>query len=143
MNKILSSSPYQQSLTLATVRVAIGIFMAYHGWEVFNSVKMQEYSKWMVDLNFIYPSMAAYAGKGSELVGGILLALGLCTRFASLLLTLTMAVVSFGIGHGRILMEDQHPFLFVVFGLMFLFLGAGDFSVDKKLFSKQDIKNKT
>jgi uncharacterized membrane protein YphA (DoxX/SURF4 family) len=84
--------------------------MAYHGWEVFDVLKMKGYSKWMVDLNLVVPSIAVYAGKISELVAGVLLIAGLFARFASLQLALTIAVVTFGIGHGRILMEDQHPF---------------------------------
>ena len=136
MRKILSHQPYHQAITLAAVRILIGISIAYHGWEVFNAAKMEEYSKWMADLDFPLPFIASYTGKGSEFVSGILLVAGLFTRPASFLLIVTMSFVTFGMGHGRILMEDQHPFLFVLFGFMFLFLGAGDFSLDKKLFNK-------
>lgn len=135
IKKIVTHLPYHPSIVLAAIRIMMGLFMLYHGLEFFDKPIMDEYGKWMVDLHFPFPSSIAYLGKASELLGGILIAIGLFTRIGSLLLVITMSIVTFGIGHGRILMEDQHPFLFVVFGFLFLFLGAGDFSLDKKLFS--------
>jgi putative oxidoreductase len=135
MNRILSYEAYQAPIVLASLRVLVGICMVYHGWEIVDKKIMDEYGRWMVDLDFPFPSVAAYFGKASELLSGALLMVGLFTRFSSLLLIITMSVVTFGIGNGRILMEDQHPFLFVVLGLLFLFLGAGDYSLDKKLFN--------
>jgi putative oxidoreductase len=134
MRRILTHLPYQQSTVLSVVRVLIGIFMAYHGSEIFDAQKMNEYKKWMTDLDYM-PSWGPYVGKASELIGGLLLAFGLFTRIAALLLVLTMSAITFGVGDGRIFMEEQYPFLFVVFGFIFLFLGGGDFSMDKKLFS--------
>lgn len=135
LKKIVSHTPYQSSGVLVALRILLGIMMVYHGWEIFDTPMMDEYGKWMVDLHFPFPSIIAYLGKGTELLGGLLLTIGLFTRFASLALIITMSIVTFGIGNGRILMEDQHPFMFVVLGVLFLFLGAGDFSFDKRFFN--------
>ena len=134
MKRIFSHLPYQAGIVLAAVRILIGAFMFWHGKEVFEKEKMDEYGTWMVDLEFIFPSVIAYVGKGCEFISGILLCLGLFTRLAALILIVNMSIITFGMGQGRIFMEDQHPFQFVVFGVLFLFLGGGDYSLDKKLF---------
>ncbi len=107
--------------------------MIYHGWEIFDSEKMNEYSKWMTDLKFPAPAFMAYLGKGSELIGGILLLIGWLTRPAAIILAITMSAIAFGMGHGRIFTEDQHPFLFVVLSMVFVFTGAGRYSIDRYL----------
>lgn len=136
MKRIFSHLPYQAGIVLAAARILIGAFMFWHGQEVFDKEKMDEYGKWMVDLDFIFPSFIAYVGKSCEFISGILLCLGLFTRLAAFILIVTMSTITFGMGQGRIFMEDQHPFQFVVFGVLFLFLGGGDYSLDKKLFSE-------
>jgi putative oxidoreductase len=54
------------------------------------------------------------------LLAGVLLVLGLFTRVAALLCVGTFLYITFFIGHGRFWMEDQHPFLFALFGVLFL-----------------------
>jgi uncharacterized membrane protein YphA (DoxX/SURF4 family) len=122
---------------LALIRVITGLFMAWHGWEVFDGNKMQEYTKWLTDLSFPSPSFMAYAGKVSELLSGVLLVLGLLTRLAVIPLAVTMTLICFGMGHGRIFTEDQHPFLFVLLAGVFFFAGPGKWSLDRLLFGNQ------
>ncbi|MCC6281546.1 MAG: DoxX family protein, partial [Saprospiraceae bacterium] len=43
----------------------------------------------------------------------------------------------FGMGHGKIWYEDQHPFMFVMFGVLFLFGGGGKWSLDGVLFDRR------
>lgn len=135
MNKFLSPSPLWQTTGLTLVRLIVGFFMIYHGWEIFSEAKMNEYLKW--DL-FKNPSgkTLVYLGKGAELVGGILLAIGWFTRIAALILAGTMGYIAFFVGHGKIWYEDQHPFLFVLLALVFIFTGPGKLSVDYYAFRK-------
>ncbi len=77
-----------------------------------------------------------YLGKSGELLSGILLVLGLFTRIGALLLMGTLSYITFFVGHGRFWYEDQHPFLFVLFGVLFLFTGPGAWSLDEKFFGK-------
>ena len=111
--------------------------MVYHGFEVFDNAKMNEYTKWMSDLHFSFPDLMAYLGKGTEFVSGIFLTLGLFTRLAVIPLAITMIIICFGIGKGRIFMEDQHPFLFVLLAFLFFFSGPGKWSLDNVFFGKQ------
>jgi putative oxidoreductase len=115
---------------LAIVRIITGLFMTFHGWEVFNSPKMTEYASWdsFKDMNGI---LLAYLGKGAELLGGLLLTFGLFTRLGSIIIIGTMSYIAFFIGNGKIWYEDQHPFMFVLIALIYLVMGAGKWSLDK------------
>jgi putative oxidoreductase len=78
-----------------------------------------------------------YLGKGAEFVAGVLLLPGLFTRVACLITIGTFAYISFFVGHGKVWMDDQHPFLFVLFGLLFFFTGPGALSLDGMLFKNK------
>src|ERR1700730_9567507 len=129
-----------QNTGLGLIRILVGAFMVYHGSEVFDQDKMNGYEKWLTDLHFPSPALMAYLGKGSEFVGGIFLTLGLFTRLAIIPLIITMAVICFGMGHGKIFMDDQHPFLFILLFLVFFFCGPGSWSLDKLIFKKNEPK---
>lgn len=128
-----SSSPIWQTTGLTIIRVILGAFLIYHGWEIFNEVKMSEYLLWD---NFKNSNgkLLVYAGKVAELLAGILFVLGLFTRIASLLTIGTMCYIAFFLGNGIIWNNDQHPFLFVLLALVFFFTGPGKYSVDHYLF---------
>lgn len=137
MNRLFSPAPMWQHKGLAFVRIVTGLFLVFHGWEIFEKAKMQEYATWDSLGRFLSPSLMAYAGKAAELLAGVLLTLGLFTRIACIVLAATMLYISFFIGNGRIWYEDQHPFLFVLLGLVFFFTGPGAASMDDWLFRKK------
>ena len=136
MNKFFSSSPLWQTAGLTLIRMTVGIFMIYHGMEVFSAEKMSGYMQWDMFKNSSSAKTMVYVGKASEFVGGVLLFLGLFTRAAALLLAGTMSYIAFFVGHGKIWSEDQHPFLFVLLALVFFFTGGGKWSADYLLLKK-------
>ncbi|TMI71393.1 MAG: DoxX family protein [Bacteroidetes bacterium] len=135
MNRFLSSQPLVQDFGLGLVRIFIGAFLIYHGREVFDTVAMNKYLEWDMFKNSSGKTMV-YAGKASEFISGILLVLGLFTRIAALLVIGTLGYISFFLGNGEIWMDAQHPFLFVLFGVVFLFVGGGKLSLDNLIFKK-------
>ena len=132
MKKFLSPFPVWAEPGLAFVRIVVVIFMILHGIEIFDEKIMRSYLDWMSS-----PLYMIYVGKTAELIAGILLTIGLFTRVAALVLIGTMIYISFFVGKGRIWYEDQHPFMFVLIGLVFLFMGGGPFSVDQLIFKKK------
>ena len=46
MRRFFSSGPFWQTAGLTFVRWAVGVFLIYHGWEIFNETKMNEYLQW-------------------------------------------------------------------------------------------------
>lgn len=137
MNKFFSSSAYALNTGLLIVRIAIGMFLIYHGWEIFNQAKMNEYLNWDAFRYSSAGTFLVYAGKAAELAAGVLLILGLLTRIAALLVIGAFAYIAFNLGNGIIWYNDQHPFLFVLFGILFLFTGPGTISMDHLLFKRK------
>ena len=135
MNGPLSSSPLWASKGLAVVRMIFGLLLVYHGWEVFNPETMKGYTTW--DL-FKGPmaNLMVYTGKSSELVAGIFILVGLFTRISSVIVMCTFIFITFFVGHGRFWYEDQHPFMFLLFGLLFFFTGPGAWNLDDVIFKK-------
>ncbi|QHT71858.1 DoxX family protein [Rhodocytophaga rosea] len=138
MKKLLSWHGLGQEGGLLVIRLMVGAFMLYHGWEVFDGEKMNGYAKWLTDMQFPSPVLMGYLGKGTEWLSGLLITLGLLTRFACLIMAVTMSIITFGIGEGRIFMQEQHPFLFVVLAMVFFFVGPGRWSLDYVLFGKMN-----
>ena len=135
MTKQFSASSAVQNYLLFFLRVFIGIFLIIHGKEVFDTAKMQEYIKWDA---FITKSYMPYIGKGAEFVAGVLLVAGLFTKVAAFITICTFTYITFFIGNGKFWMEDQHPFMFGLFGLLFLFTGPGAVSLDELFFKKRN-----
>jgi len=134
MKKFFSSTPIAQEQILALLRMVIAVFLIIHGKEVFDAAKMEEYTKWD---SFKTSAFMPYIGKGAEFAAGVLLLFGFLTRVAALITIGTFAYITFFVGNGKFWMEDQHPFLFVLFGLLFLFAGPGAMSVDGAFFRKR------
>ena len=121
---------------LSFVRIAVGLLMVYHGKEVFDDKLLTEYSLWEQFKAFPSPKLIVTIGKGTELICGILLTIGFYTRIGALLLILSMLYITFFIGNGTFWYADQHPFLFVLLGLIYLFFGGGKFSLDQTFLRK-------
>jgi len=131
MKRFLSSGPLWQSNGLFLIRIILSAFLIIHGMEIFDAGKMKNYTSWDT---FKTSAMMPYIGKAAELIAGILLLLGLFTRFACLMIACTFLYITFFVGNGKFWMDDQHPFLFVMLALVFFFAGAGKFSLDNRLF---------
>ena len=112
--------------------------MAYHGWEVFDNHKMSEYAKWDVFKAMPVPIVLVYLGKSLELASGILLALGLFTRVAALIMAINMLFICFKVGNGRFYYEDQHPFIFAMLAMVFFFTGPVKWSIDQLIFARKN-----
>lgn len=123
-----------EDISTAIVRIMMGIFMIYHGWEVFDKAQIQTYAGWLTDKHFPSPTTWAYLGKGTEFAGGICLLFGFCTRLITIPLMLTMLFIIFVLGHGKIFYEDQYPLLFFVFFLYLFINGSGKWGLDEKIF---------
>lgn len=112
------------------------MLLIYHGIEIFNPSLMNGYLESGMVTGQNAKSMV-YLGKGSELITGVLFFLGFLTRAGSLVMICTFSYITFFIGQGRFWYEEQHPFMFALFGLLFLFTGPGGLSVDRLLFSEK------
>lgn len=134
MKKLFSAEPIAQDLIVALLRINIAVFLIIHGKEVFDTVKMEEYTKWDT---FKTSGIMPYLGKGAEFLAGFLLLVGLFTRLACIITIGTFAYITFFVGSGKFWMEDQHPFMFVLFAVLFFFVGPGAMSLDRVIFKRK------
>ena len=134
MKKLLSPLPSNTKTIIALLRIIIGAMMVYHGAEVFSPAQMKEYAQWDNFKHSSYPSLMPYIGKTTEFLSGLLLMLGLFTKLAAAILIVTMLYITFIIGHGKFWYGDQHPFMFLLFGILFFFTGPGKRSLDHTIF---------
>jgi putative oxidoreductase len=128
-----SGNTQLNSIGTAIIRIITGLFMVYHGFEIFDAKLMNDYAQWDMFKDLPMGLVLVYLGKGAEFVAGILLTLGLFTKLASIIIAVTMLSITFFVGHGKFWYEDQHPFLFVLLALVFFFNGARTLSLDSKL----------
>lgn len=137
MKTLLSPEPILLNQALATVRIAVGLLLVYHGQEVFDPALMQTYMTWDTFKGNTAAFMV-YAGKSSELIAGVLLTLGLFMRVGALVTAGTFGYITFFVGQGRFWYEDQHPFMFLLFGLLYFFTGPGTWSLDGYIFKNKN-----
>lgn len=138
MNHFFSPTPIVQNYGIAIVRIITGILLVWHGWESFDAEKMNMYSTWFAERKYSNPQIWAYSGKIAELLAGISFTLGLFTRLASVAAIAAFTGVIFLLGDkGKIFQGDQHPFLFILLAVVFLFTGPGAMSADGLIFKKK------
>ena len=136
MKRFFSPSPINSDIGIAIVRIIIGALLIYHGQEVFNPELMKGYTEWDT-FKGSFGTFLPYLGKASEFIAGVFLFFGFLTRIGALITSGTLLYITFFIGTGKFWYEDQHPFLFVLFGLLFLFTGPGAWSLDKLIFKEK------
>ncbi len=126
-------------------RLHVGLSIAIHaGWPKMNTIAAPG---WFADqvagLGFTFPSPEFWAATASwgEFVGGILIAVGLFTRFAALQLAFQFFVIAF------LWYENPEPFTGMYFQQLFFwsyvlvtFAGGGKYSLDKLIMNRQKIK---
>jgi putative oxidoreductase len=127
---------------IALVRIAVGVLLVFHGWQVFESHDMNGFADLLFNMSIPFPEAMAYTGKLVELTGGFFLVLGLFTRLMTALLFLTFIFITFVMGEGKFLTDNQLPFLYALISLLFFFTGAGRLSIDYILFINRNDDNK-
>jgi putative oxidoreductase len=140
----LGTNPLFVDVALLLGRVAIGVCFMIHafgklGWV--GSGNLDGFASWLADLGVPMPGVQARMAMSSELVGGALLALGLATRPAALVLIFTMLVAGV-IGHrgaGYLITNDppgaEYTINLAVVCMMFVLMGPGAISLDAMLLS--------
>lgn len=125
------------SLLFARLTLAYGFFgPAMNKWSDISSV-----ANWFGTLGIPLPTLSAYLAAGTELLGVVLLTLGLFTRLISLPLIVVMivAITTVHLAHGFSAGENgfEIPLYYMLFLAIFASFGAGKFSLDHLLFGEE------
>ncbi|ADV83043.1 DoxX family protein [Terriglobus saanensis] len=145
--RFTAATSHLQSPMLLAVRLYWGWQFMTNGWGKLHG--LAKITDFFASLNIPLPALSAHFVSGLEFLGGILLVLGLATRFVGLLLAGNMLVAYWTADHealtsifsdpGKFYVADPYTFLFA--SLMVMIFGAGIFSVDY-LLEKKYVKGK-
>ena len=126
------------------IRIGVGVVMIAHGAQKlfgwFGGYGLQGTGQFFAENLGLKPGvlMAAMAG-GTELIGGLLLIVGLLTRVAGISLAGTMAVGILTAPAGAFFASNngmEYPLTLLLASLTLAIGGGGAFSVDRQLTSK-------
>jgi putative oxidoreductase len=102
------------------------------------------FKKWFGDeLHIPSPVFMAFLAKGSEFIGGILLAPGLFTKAAASFVAFTMLVATLVANLGKDFnIDGGFTISYCLFALIFIVWGGGKYSLDYLLFKEYQVKIK-
>ncbi len=131
------------SAGLLLIRVFIGLGLAAHGWgKFFGEQGISGFAGFLEKLGVPSPQVAAYLSASTELVGGLLIAIGLLTRLVAVPLAFNMFVAVVTVHRSSYFLSNDPPGMEYALNLGVIFLalvftGAGRFSVDYALFRRK------
>ncbi len=125
------------SLLFARLTIAYGFYgPAMNKWSDISSV-----AKWFGSIGIPFPALSAYLAASTELLGVVLLTLGLFTRLISLPLIVVMivAITTVHLAHGFSSGDNgfEIPLYYMLFLAIFASFGAGKFSLDHLIFGEE------
>jgi putative oxidoreductase len=124
---------------LLLFRVVTGLMLALgHGKGKLPSAGLEKFAGKLAELNVPAPTASAWAAMFAEFVGGLLVAAGLLTRPAALLIAITMLVaVSTAHANDPIVNpggpSKELALLYLSAAVLLLFTGSGRYAVDPML----------
>ncbi|WP_137843340.1 DoxX family protein [Microbacterium sp. 2FI] len=129
-----NSNSRLQDITLLFGRVSLGIVLIAHGWQKFAVDGIDGVGQWFGSLGIPMPIAAAAFAATVELLGGILLILGLAVRVVGPLIAIDMlgAFIFVHAANGLFVIDGGWEFVLVVatLALVIAGLGAGRIAVD-------------
>jgi len=134
--KNILSNGQSLSLLFARLAVAYGFYdPAMQKWSDINSV-----ATWFGSIGIPFPTLNAYMAASTELIGVVLLALGLFTRLISipLMVIMVVAIITVHLVHGFSAGDNgfEIPLYYMMFLAIFASFGAGKLSLDYLLFGE-------
>ncbi|MCH9812859.1 MAG: DoxX family protein [Epsilonproteobacteria bacterium] len=127
---------YLRSFALLLARLTIAYGFYNPAMMKFSDISAT--ATWFGKMGIPFPTLNAYMAATTELLGVILLTLGLFTRIISvpLIVVMIVAITTVHIGNGFSAGDNgfEIPLYYMLFLLIFLSHGAGKFSIDHLLF---------
>ncbi|HXS58107.1 MAG TPA: DoxX family protein [Hanamia sp.] len=130
MNRFLSTkySTGAFNFGMLVLRVVLGLLLASHGYT--KLVKFSGLKNKFMNFMHMGSTLSLSLITFAELVCGILLILGLFTRFACIPIIIGMCVVVFVASNGQIFGSGERGMIYLAAAITVLFCGPGRISVD-------------
>lgn len=133
---MINNRPSQWNILLLLIRLWLAFVMIKNGNSVMGIITSPDerefFRKWFgEELHFPFPVLMAFLAKGSEFIGGILLAPGLFTRISAAFVAFTMLVATLSANLGENFnIDGGFTISYFFFSLIFVVWGGGKFSLD-------------
>jgi putative oxidoreductase len=124
------SIPANVGLTLLRIFAGVSLLMGHGMAKIPPSEGLVNAA---ANIGFPAPSVFAWAAALSESLGGACLALGLFTRPAAFFIAFTMGTALLGVHRADPFQKQELAFLYFFIAIAHLFMGAGDWSLDRFL----------
>jgi len=113
------------------IRLTLGLSMSVHGYEkVIPHGALKDFAHYIVTLHM--PYWLGYVSAWTEFAGGILLILGLLTRFAAFMVAFNMFVAFFAVGIHQGFGIYNYILALAAIATMLIFCGSGALSLDRR-----------
>jgi putative oxidoreductase len=120
---------FLNEINMTMLRISAGLLMAYlHG--LGKIPPSEKLIGAIASMGFPVPDLFAWLAGLAELIGGLMLAIGLLTRPAALFFSITMFVAAFGKHLHDPWEVKELSLLYLFIGLIFLSKGSGRISID-------------
>lgn len=130
--KYLIGADSDANLGLLILRVFIGAALLTHGWGKMVG-GLGDFIASVSQMGLPFPHVLGFLAAFTESGGAILLAIGLLTRPAALLIVINMAVAALVVHGGQGFAAQELAWLYCVPALFFLLKGGGKWSLDYQL----------
>ena len=125
------STPRQTDAALLVLRLFTGFVLIYGTQDnVFDHERMLEFRNFVAKNGFPAPVFSAYLSAYAQFIGGILMALGLVTRCAALVMVINFVVALAMVHRGLPFSANISPLAMLFNAVCLLVAGAGAYSVD-------------
>ena len=131
-------------LSLLSLRTLTGAFLIYGTQDnILSDARMHEFVQFLAQHRFVWPELMAPLSVYAQFICGVLLVIGLLTRWAGLLMTFNF-IVALVMVHWSQDFRGWWPAIVLVFiSLHFALQGAGRFSVDAWLWRGASTKSQS
>ncbi len=117
---------------LLALRIMTGLGIAYHGYgKLFDEGRMEQFAQGVSEMGFPLPALFAWMAALSELVGGLLVALGAFTRYAAFFIFCTMTVAAFIAHAGDPFTGKEKALLYWTLSIALMLMGGGRYAVER------------
>jgi len=121
------------------LRITIGIIFIMHGYQKFFVWGIGGVAQGFGKMGLPFPEVNAYLAASAEFLGGILLLIGLFTRYAAIPIAFTMVVAFLSVHmKGGFFLPSGFEYVFALFAasIALLFHGSGPLALDNVLFHR-------
>ena len=129
-----------QPWAICLLRLVLGVAMTYHGYQKlmpygFHTTHIlagADHFAQFVASSLRLPRWLGYVSVATEFLGGILLILGLLTRFTSFMVATNMAVAIALVTLRKGYSASDYPLALLAMALLLVTTGSGSFAIDRR-----------